>query len=133
MNPAYPTVARRANHRCEYCRAPEAVFNFPFEVEHVVPRSRGGTDDEANLALACRACNAFKYDRTTGRDETTGQDVPLFDPRTDRWSDHFLVDLETGEMTGTTATGRATVACLRMNEPVHLTARTFWIRLRLFP
>jgi hypothetical protein len=54
MNPHYPLVARRADHRCEYCRAPEAVFNFPFEVEHVVPSSRGGADDESNLCLACR-------------------------------------------------------------------------------
>lgn len=35
MNPHYPLVARRAGHRCEYCRAPEAVFNFPFEVERL--------------------------------------------------------------------------------------------------
>jgi len=30
MNPHYARVAQRAGHRCEYCRAPEAVFNFPF-------------------------------------------------------------------------------------------------------
>jgi hypothetical protein len=35
MNPHYRVVAQRAGHRCEYCRAPEAVFNFPFEVEHI--------------------------------------------------------------------------------------------------
>ena len=34
MNPHYPLVAQRAAHHCEYCRAPEAVFNFAFEVEH---------------------------------------------------------------------------------------------------
>lgn len=28
MNPRYPAVAQRAAHRCEYCLAPEAVFNF---------------------------------------------------------------------------------------------------------
>jgi hypothetical protein len=32
MNPHYEVVALRAGHRCEYCHAPEAVFNFPFEV-----------------------------------------------------------------------------------------------------
>lgn len=31
MNPLYPAVADRAGHRSEYCRAPEAVFNFAFE------------------------------------------------------------------------------------------------------
>ncbi len=36
MNPYYGMIAQRANHRCEYCQAPEVVFNFPFEVEHLV-------------------------------------------------------------------------------------------------
>ncbi len=66
MNARYPFVARRARHRCEYCHAPESLFNFPFEVEHVVPRSHDGGDDEANLALACRACNVAKSDHLTG-------------------------------------------------------------------
>jgi hypothetical protein len=46
-------VAERAGHRCEYCGAPEAVFNFPFEVEHIIPPAQGGTDDASNRALAC--------------------------------------------------------------------------------
>ncbi|MDD1414047.1 hypothetical protein MEN41_05055 [Dolichospermum sp. ST_con] len=37
MNPFYHLVADRAFHRCEYCHAPELVFNFPFEVEHIIP------------------------------------------------------------------------------------------------
>ena len=40
MNPFYTQVADRAEHRCEYCRAPELAFNFPFEVEHLIPKSR---------------------------------------------------------------------------------------------
>jgi hypothetical protein len=31
MNPHYPQVALRAGYRCEYCHAPEAVFNLPLE------------------------------------------------------------------------------------------------------
>ncbi len=64
MNSAYPHVADRANHRCEYCHAPEAMFNVEFEVEHIVPRSHGGGNDEANYALACRACNLRKSNCT---------------------------------------------------------------------
>ena len=37
MNPLYAPVAARAAHRCEYCRAPEVIFNFRFEVEHIIP------------------------------------------------------------------------------------------------
>lgn len=60
MNPQYRRVAQRAAHKCEYCGAPEAIFNFPFEVEHIIPQSQGGVDDETNLALSCRACNIHK-------------------------------------------------------------------------
>jgi len=44
-----PIVASRANHRCEYCGAPESIFNFPFEVEHFLPPSLGGSNDANNL------------------------------------------------------------------------------------
>jgi HNH endonuclease len=69
VNPLYPVVAERAVYRCEYCHAPEVVFNFPFEVEHILPQARGGTDALDNLALACHACNLFKSDFKTGQDE----------------------------------------------------------------
>ena len=45
MNPYYMAIAQRANHRCEYCKAPEVVFNFPFEVEHIIPLSQKGSND----------------------------------------------------------------------------------------
>lgn len=133
MNLHYSVVARRAGHRCEYCHAPEAVFNFPFDVEHIVPKSQGGSDDESNLCLACRACNLRKSNRLAWRDEVSGVEIPLFHPREQRWSDHFTADLEAGEILGTTETGRATVACLDMNHPLQVTARQFWARLQLFP
>lgn len=133
MNPHYSAVARRANHRCEYCRAPEAVFNFPFEVEHVVPTAAGGGGEESNFALTCRSCNVHKSNHLTGRDDVTAAEASLFNPRTGRWADHFEWDLERGEIRGLTASGRATVARLRMNDPVQVTARLLWIQLRLFP
>lgn len=58
MNPYYPQVALRAGHWCEYCHAPEAVFNLSLEVEPIVPVARGGEEDAmTNWALACRARN----------------------------------------------------------------------------
>ena len=68
MNPHYAQVALQAGHRCEYCHAPEAVFNFPLEVEHIVPLSRGDDDTAANWALACRACNLYKATHLSGSD-----------------------------------------------------------------
>ncbi len=133
MNPFYPIVARRGNHRCEYCLAPEAIFNLAFEVEHVVPSSRGGLSDESNLALCWRSCNLHKSDHLNGQDVATGSEVPLFNPRTERWAENFEIDLDRGEVVGRTETGRATVERLRMNDPIQVTARLLWISLRLFP
>lgn len=132
MNPHYAQVAERAGHRCEYCRAPEAIFNFPFEVEHIVPPGRGGVDAESNWALSCRACNLFKGSRIEAADLQTGFAIPLFHPRRHRWRDHFSVDRD-GEIVGLSDTGRVTVATLRMNRPVPLEARKHWMRLKLFP
>ncbi len=133
MNPLYPGVAERAGDRCEYCRAPEAVFNFAFEVEHISPRSAGGGDSPENLALACESCNLHKSDATAGRDEQTGAQVPLFHPRQDEWHTHFHFDSENGTVEGLTAVGRATVARLKMNSGAQLRARRHWARLSLYP
>src|SRR5687767_6661096 len=112
MNPHYAEVALRAGHRCEYCRAPEAVFNFPFEVEHVTPSCRGGDDSSGNLALACRSCNLFKASHVTGIEPETQTEFRLFHPREDRWEAHFQVDVESGGIVGLTPSGRSTVSRL---------------------
>ena len=132
MNPRYPAIAERAAHRCEYCRAPEVIFNFRFEVEHIDPRS-SDADNETNLALSCRSCNVHKSDRTTEVDLETGEVSTLFHPRTDIWEEHFNFDPVTGNIVGTTARGRVTVTCLRMNTAIHIRARRRWAELGLFP
>jgi hypothetical protein len=44
-------------HRtCAYCGA----TNVPLEIEHIHPKSRGGSDRVSNLTLACRPCNERK-------------------------------------------------------------------------
>lgn len=133
MNPLYPEIAQRADHRCEYCRAPEVIFNFAFEAEHILPSARGGGDELFNLALACRACNLFKADRLHAVDELTGEVVDLFDPRRQNWQEPFQVELDSGRILGTTPVGRATVMALRMNHPLQLAARRQWMQLELFP
>ncbi|MEQ8541546.1 HNH endonuclease [Coleofasciculus sp. D1-CHI-01] len=133
MNSFYTLVADRATHRCEYCHAPELVFNFPFEVEHIIPLYRGGVDAEFNLALACRSCNLRKGTRISGLDPESNQDVPLFHPRQDLWDDHFQVDSDSGTLVAKTPTARVTITHLEMNSQAQVTARQLWIRLSLFP
>ncbi|WP_287584230.1 RNA-guided endonuclease IscB [Candidatus Borrarchaeum sp.] len=46
--------------KCAYC----GKTGVPLEVEHIVPKSRGGTDRVSNLTIACRKCNLKKGDKT---------------------------------------------------------------------
>ncbi len=133
MNPNHPQVAARAEYRCEYCHAPETVANFSFEVEHVVPAAREGSDTGENYALSCRSCNAHKSTRVVGHDPEDGMITRLFHPRQDAWEQHFHVDIETAVVEGLTPTGRATIVCLNMNSLAQRTARRQWMRLNLFP
>jgi hypothetical protein len=124
----YREVAERANHQCEYCLAPEEFFNSPFEVEHLLPRARGGGHDLANLALACRNCNGAKLARLRLRDPQSDAPVRIFNPRGDRWQEHFVFRLtDRGvEIDGKTAIGRATALHLHMNSAKAVEARTLW-------
>lgn len=48
------------SRECAYCHAK----NIPLEVEHIVPKSRGGTNRISNLTLACNSCNQKKGNQT---------------------------------------------------------------------
>ena len=134
MNPHYPSVAERAGHRCEYCHAPEVVFNLLFEVDHIIATAQGGIDALSNLALACRACNLWKLDNLIATDPVSGEQTVLFHPRTQQWDEHFEVQEELPFLlVGKSAIGRATIERLRMNSPLQLAARAQWISLGLFP
>lgn len=47
-------------YRCAYC----GKIKVPFEIDHLRPRSRGGSNRVSNLALACHACNQAKGNQT---------------------------------------------------------------------
>ncbi len=133
MNQYYSEVAARASHHCEYCHAPELVFNFHFEVEHIIPISKQDTDSTDNLALACRSCNLRKGSSTSVISPNSNIEVRLFNPRNDQWHQHFLADPESGIVNGITDIGKVTVEKLMMNSSSQLSARKLWIRLGLFP
>lgn len=115
-----------AGNRCGYCLAPQALIPSPLEIEHIIPRANGGTDAEDNLWLACRLWNLHKGDKIDGRDPLTGQRVPLFDPRRQRWQKHFRWSEDGAFIIGTTACGCATVESLHMNNMFAVTARQNW-------
>ena len=107
-------VRERARGRCQYCLMHESLQGATFHVEHVIPGSKGGESTLENLALACPGCNLHKADKTTASDPLTREQVALFHPLQQRWSEHFRFNGH--EMEGLTGIGRATVALLDLNH-----------------
>jgi hypothetical protein len=113
---------------CGYCQSPQRLVQARLEIEHIVPLSRGGTSDEANLWLRCPLCNRFKADRVSARDPETGADAPFFHPRNQRWSDHFRCSEDSVRIIGLTPTGRATLAALHLaDDPDAIEVRGYWV------
>jgi 5-methylcytosine-specific restriction endonuclease McrA len=125
-------VRDRAGYRCEYCRAPEAVTGYALHIEHIQPVTRGGTDSKDNLALSCMPCNRGKSDHTSALNPASGKEVRLFNPRIDRWADHFRIERGV-RIKGASAIGRGTESRLKLNQKRQLEARRLWILLGLFP
>ena len=83
-------IRQRANFLCEYCHSSEEASASLFTFDHLIPQSLGGTDSEDNLALACHRCNGRRYNFTDGIDPENQTIVPLFNPRQNQWSEHFI-------------------------------------------
>lgn len=124
-------VRNRAKDACEYCLLPQSIRRLRFQVEHIVSRQHGGTTDLENLALACGRCNRHKGPNVAGIDPESRQLTRLFNPRIDRWSDHFR--FAGAVVLGLTAMGRATVSVLAMNHPDDIAVRFEMIDEGVFP
>jgi hypothetical protein len=109
-------VAVRAGFRCEYCWSQLRFSPDPFSVEHIIPRATHGTDEMANLALACQGCNGCKYVSTEAIDPVTGRAAPLYNPRRHHWTEHFAWSDDCAHILGLTPIGRATVERLQLNR-----------------
>jgi hypothetical protein len=133
------SVRERAKYLCEYCHSLELLSANRFTIDHIVPRSLGGSDDIDNLALACRRCNERRYNFVAGIDPETQEIVPIFNPRQQEWAEHFVWMLDGTVIQGSTPVGRAT--CIRfdlndMRYPEHDSirqTRIFWTRTGLHP
>ncbi|MCC5621914.1 HNH endonuclease [Nostoc sp. CHAB 5715] len=132
-------VRKRANFLCEYCHSPERISTTRFTVDHLIPKSIGGAAEINNLALACRRCNERRYNFVAGYDSETQAIVPLFNPRQQIWSEHFLWSADGRTIIGITPIGRATCKRLDMNDERYpeddsiQSARGFWFQAGLHP
>jgi len=123
-------VRKRARSRCEYCRLPEFGTRAAFEIEHVVPRKHHGRTVASNLAWSCPFCNRHKGPNLSGIDPQTDVMERLFDPRHDRWAQHF--ELRGAVITGRTPVGRTTVDVLCINAEKMVILRTQLIGLGIW-
>ena len=112
----------RAGNRCEYCQRHQDDSPLaPLQIEHIIPKKHGGSDEIENLALACIDCNLRKGPNLTGIDPETGEITRLFHPRRQSWSAHF--EWAGIYLVGKTAVGRTTVRVLSMNSDDRLALR----------
>ena len=100
---------------------PEAAAELPFHLDHIIAQKHRGQTEPANLAWACFSCNLRKGPNIAGRDPESDELAPLFNPRLDKWSQHFV--WEGAWLRGKTPIGRATVAVLDMNHPDSILVR----------
>ncbi len=114
-------VIERVNSRCEYCQISQTGQVATFHIDHVVPVVAGGQTVADNLALACVSCSLRKGARQILEDQETGERVPIFNPRQQRWKEHFAWN--DVQIYGLTATGRATVEALDLNRPIMVAIR----------
>ena len=101
-------VRERAKYLCEYCHSSEEASAARFEIDHIQPRSLGGTDTIENLVLACQRCNSYRYNFTEGIDPESQVSTQLFNPRLHQWNEHFIWEKGGLEFKGKTPIGRAT-------------------------
>lgn len=120
--PTKASVRERAGYRCEYCQRHQDDSPLaPLQIEHIIPKKHGGSDEIENLALACIDCNLHKGTNLTGIDPDTDEITQLFHPRRQPWDAHFEW---TGiYLVGKTAVGRTTVRVLDMNSDDRLALR----------
>jgi HNH endonuclease len=126
-------IAARARGRCEYCCSPESFATERFSVEHVYPRAAGGQTTLDNLAWSCLGCNGHKHAKTEAIDPTTGQRVPLFNPRQQVWQDHMTWSSDQTHVIGITPCGRATVDSLFLNRTGVVNLRSLLLMAKLHP
>lgn len=126
-------IEKRAEYRCEYCKAPAVFSPHPCTIDHIIPLKRGGETQLQNLAYACFGCNRHKYYKTYAVDPFSQQEILLFNPRIHSWKDHFTWDDDLTQVLGLTAIGRATVLQLKLNRPALLRMRQELIEINRHP
>jgi len=92
---------------------PQSGTHLPHELDHIRAQKHNGRTEPANLCWACAPCNAAKGPNIAGHDPETGLLTPLFNPRTQQWSEHF--EWIEARLRGRSPEGRTTIDVLNIN------------------
>lgn len=120
-------VRRTADNRCGYCLSSQRYVMAKLEVEHIIPRALGGSDEEENLWLSCSLCNRYKGIQLEAIDLQTNKVVRLFNPRRQVWNEHFTWSSDGVRIIGLTETGRVSVDALQLNNEIAVEVRRNWV------
>ena len=123
-------VIARARRVCEYCLIHQDDTFFGCHVDHIVSEKHGGSTIAENLALACTFCNLHKGSDLGSLSED-GVLTRFYHPRTDIWSEHFVLIGVTIEFL--TDVGEVTARIFRFNHPDRLIERQNLIDAELYP
>ena len=124
-------VLARAEGLCEYCFISDEDTFLGGQVDHIISEKHGGPTTAENLAYACTVCNQAKGSDVGSIDWTTGSFVRLFNPRTDRWADHF--SLMGGRIDPISLIGEMTVRVLAFNDFRRIEERTLLRTIGRYP
>ena len=114
-------VISRAGNRCEYCRVLDYLVGFDYHIEHIIGVQHGGTDELSNLAYACSYCNWKKGPNLSTILYVGGELIPLYNPRSQNWFDHF--EVKRGEIIALSTIAEGTIKLLELNQSSRVEAR----------
>ena len=114
-------VEYRAEGICEYCLMAEEDTFYGCAVDHIISEKHDGPTQADNLALACVFCNQAKGSDIGSIHWESGEFVRFFNPRSDRWADHFK--LVGSRIEPITVIGAVTARILGFNEMDRLLER----------
>jgi hypothetical protein len=128
-------VVARANRLCEYCLLHEDDSYFGCQVDHIISEKHGGLTLADNLAFACTTCN-----RSKGSDVGSivmpfkgGIFSRFFNPRTDLWREHFMLDADGISIIPLSNIGEVTERILGFNTTERLLERQNLQEINRYP
>lgn len=125
------SVVRRAGHLCEDRLVHEEDLYHGCEVDHIISLKHRGASTIENLAYACFHCNRHKGTDIASLSLRSGVLVRLFNPRTDRWGQHFFHN--SGRIESLTEIAEVTALVLDFNHPERVAFRSLLAESGRYP